>query len=270
MPWLKKYPVPDFLQIRWCKRPFLDDVIPGRLFGAVCKARRSSHLCVERNGAEVVEAQFLITVKAREAVLDYSDQSVWKYNKRRDIEPGNMRLVFAGPSRTLVREVIWQDSDGKETREAANTSWDVVDFPEDVLGKLPKLDKKYETLVRKEQRILRGRLFSGASDATCAICGNVYPIELVVAAHIKKRSECSNSEKRDLANVIPMCKFGCDDLFERGYVFVRNGRVAVSRELPLNKLVESYVERIRNRPCPHWNRHSARYFRWHGEKPKVR
>jgi hypothetical protein len=49
----------------------------------------------------------------------------------------------------------------------------------------------------------------------------VFPVDLLVAAHIKRRSLCSETERRDLHNVAMLaCKFGCDALFEEGYWLV--------------------------------------------------
>jgi hypothetical protein len=268
MIWLKEYPRPEHLQVRWVKRRFSDDVIKGGEFGAVCKPRQSSHICVDRDTKEIAKAKFLITVSGREAVLEYSHPRVRRYNERHKIELGKLRLLFANPSRTLVDEVIWQEPNGEEIRRAAKTSWDAVEESPDLLNNLAELEKKYETLRRKEQGVLRRRLFGGRSEEKCGICGSAYPVELLVVAHIKKRSKCSDSEKRDIANVIPMCKFGCDDLFERRYVFVRNGKVTTSPRLPLTEPVRSYVKRIRNHRCRYWNKHSARYFRCHSEWAK--
>lgn len=268
MAWLTKYPKPEWLQVRWLKKHFLDDIIKGTEFSAECKARLSKHLCLDRKGGKPTQAEFLITVRRRQATLDYSDPRVRRYNKSHKIIMGNMELVFTDSSRTSIDEVIWREANKKETRMAARTSWDPLDMAPIVLKDLDKLDKKCETLRRKEQHILRDTVLGERTTERCSICGNVYPVELLVAAHIKKRSECSDSEKRDVANVIPMCKFGCDDLFERGFVSVHLGRIKVSRALPVTDSVLSYAKQIKDQHCPYWNSHSARYFKWHHLRAK--
>lgn len=85
-----------------------------------------------------------------------------------------------------------------------------------------------ETSTRREQAILREWLFDGKASEHCAICGNQFSVEALVAAHKKKRSICSPSEKTDPRIVFPLCLFGCDYLYESGMVRVINGAV-VSR-----------------------------------------
>lgn len=73
---------------------------------------------------------------------------------------------------------------------------------------------------RKEQPILKALLFKDASNMECSLCHKNLPTEIMVLAHIKPRSECSFSERTDLSVVMPVCKIGCDDLFEKGYLIV--------------------------------------------------
>ena len=48
----------------------------------------------------------------------------------------------------------------------------------------------------------------------------------LVAAHIKKRAACSLEEKKDYKSIVmPMCSFGCDYLYERGYIAVSDGKI---------------------------------------------
>src|SRR5262245_46109236 len=73
--------------------------------------------------------------------------------------------------------------------------------------------------------------FSGHDGTgTCALCGRTYPVAFLVAAHVKQRASCSEEERRDWAHVVmPLCKFGCDDLYEHGYVSVEPGGKIVTR-----------------------------------------
>lgn len=67
---------------------------------------------------------------------------------------------------------------------------------------------------RTEQSFLRKHLFKNKKTCKCGICGNVMPVKFLVAAHIKKRSFCSDEEKLDFDSIVlPMCKFGCDELY---------------------------------------------------------
>jgi hypothetical protein len=57
------------------------------------------------------------------------------------------------------------------------------------------LDRECSAQGRVEQSFLRKGLFRGAETSSCSLCGQLLPIELLVAAHIKPRSECSRQER---------------------------------------------------------------------------
>ena len=79
---------------------------------------------------------------------------------------------------------------------------------------MESLDRKTEVSTRNEQRFLREHLFKNKKMAKCGICDKEYPVAFLVAAHIKRRANCSLDEKKDYKSVVmPMCKFGCDDLY---------------------------------------------------------
>ena len=63
------------------------------------------------------------------------------------------------------------------------------------------LDIEVTSKQRKEQRLLRKYLSRDKPKQQCAVCKNVYPMDFLVAAHIKKRSHCSKVEKLDFSNV---------------------------------------------------------------------
>ncbi|MFJ1791149.1 hypothetical protein [Kitasatospora griseola] len=77
-----------------------------------------------------------------------------------------------------------------------------------------------QVLVRREQAKLRRAMLNGATVATCALCGRALPARLIRAAHIKRRSEANHAERRLMANIMPACLLGCDELFEHGHVVV--------------------------------------------------
>jgi hypothetical protein len=88
------------------------------------------------------------------------------------------------------------------------------------------LDRDCISMARKEQAFLRAHLRRGAVIGECAICHNIFSIDMLVASHLKMRSACDRSERKDIDNVAGlMCKTGCDDLYERGYISVEAGRV---------------------------------------------
>jgi hypothetical protein len=125
------------------------------------------------------------------------------------------------------------------------------------------LDIEGKTKNRAEQGFLRKTLFGNKTIAKCGICGKEYPISFLVAAHIKKRSFCSNEEKLDYKNIVmPMCKFGCDDLFEKGYISVDNGIVSVNGKAVTFPL-SLYLDQIDGLNCVYWNTNTSKYFQWH-------
>jgi hypothetical protein len=129
------------------------------------------------------------------------------------------------------------------------------------------LDREYTARGRVEQAYLRSKLFNRAVKAKCALCGDVFPTDLLIAAHIKPRSECALSERRDASHVVfPLCLLGCDSLYERGFVSVGpEGRaVTSSRDLPSS--VRNHLKRISGRKCLSWKKNSSAYFLWHHDR----
>ena len=125
------------------------------------------------------------------------------------------------------------------------------------------LDKAILTLQRKEQGFLRKYLFHNKTEGTCGICGFNLPVDLLIAAHIKKRSECNDSEKLDYKNIVmPMCVLGCERLYENGYIAVKDGYITILKDSASLK-VKSYLDRIKRKPCSKWNNKTKNYFEWH-------
>jgi hypothetical protein len=126
---------------------------------------------------------------------------------------------------------------------------------------------------RKEQAFLRAHLCNGNAISSCTICQNEYPIELLVAAHIKKRSECNSSEKLDFSNVAGlMCKLGCDELFEKGYIFVSDGKVTKNPNRVTTIQLDTAISSLTGNKVPNWAG-SQKYYNHHENifaKPKKK
>lgn len=128
-----------------------------------------------------------------------------------------------------------------------------------------QLDTEHKAKGRREQAYLRKTLFKNELAHECEVCGVEYPIQFLVAAHIKKRAFCSPDEKLDFENiVIPMCKFGCDDLFERGYISIIDGQVVSNKKFSTES-IDNYINKIEGRTIKKWNAGTAKYFSWHSE-----
>jgi hypothetical protein len=63
--------------------------------------------------------------------------------------------------------------------------------------------------------------------------------------------------------VMPMCKFGCDELFEKGLVLVLDSRVVRRADIKTTVVIEKYIEKIIGRVCVYWNEDTKDYFNWH-------
>jgi hypothetical protein len=129
------------------------------------------------------------------------------------------------------------------------------------------LDREHSVKGRIEQGFLRRALFQGAQDSTCSLCRRRLPIELLVAAHIKPRSECTRRERLDAPNIVfGICVLGCDALYERGLISVgEDGRIRVAQladARTVTKILRAYAKKT----CNAWTPQNARYFEWHSSR----
>ena len=128
------------------------------------------------------------------------------------------------------------------------------------------LDGVASVKVRKEQAQLRNLLAGNRELATCALCGQEYPMGFLVAAHVKKRSICSDDERRDLRHVAMLaCTFGCDALYEAGWITVGqdgNVQTVLVDGLPEGRIRE-HLKHLAGHRCAAHSPASERYFAWH-------
>lgn len=93
---------------------------------------------------------------------------------------------------------------------------------------MEETDENCESTWRKEHSILQAWLFNGKVTECCALCGEIFHVNALVTAHKKKRALCTTAEQLDPNIVMPVCIFGCDFLYERGYIYVEAGKVQVN------------------------------------------
>jgi len=118
---------------------------------------------------------------------------------------------------------------------------------------------------RVEQQALRWYLLPNAT-GTCALCGREFAKQFLRAAHIKPRAACTETERRDLAHVaMPACVFGCDALFEQGYVAVgEKGEILISPQVKTTLGLASYTTTsLEGRKVGVDTKGRADYFSWH-------
>lgn len=120
---------------------------------------------------------------------------------------------------------------------------------------------------RREHAAFKSRLIELAG-GTCALCGNQLPAPFLVGAHIKKRSSCTEDERKDFDNVgMLACLLGCDSLFEHGLIAVdQGGAILISNavaEHATPALTSFIEERLAGRSSAWWTYAREPYFAWH-------
>jgi hypothetical protein len=131
------------------------------------------------------------------------------------------------------------------------------------LDSLMETESEIITTRRLEQSYLKRNLFGRKVIGTCACCKKDYPISYLVTAHIKKRAFCDLKERKDLKVVMPMCKMGCDDIYEKGYVSVFKGLFVDMKKSPNSKHLEEYISSVIGNKCEYYDSDTEAYFEWH-------
>ena len=144
-----------------------------------------------------------------------------------------------------------------------------AEFEEAIINLDGEMDRKAAGWHRKEQAMGRKRLLKGKTSGICQLCGREMKSEFLIAAHIKRRSECKDHEKRDLDGVMMLaCKFGCDFLFEVGFIGVNAGKLLISSGLE-DQVALEYVAKIKDRSVQ-VSEKQTKYFEWHLAKRFIR
>ncbi len=140
-----------------------------------------------------------------------------------------------------------------------------LDDQEDPEDPAPPPNALAMTVVRLEQRKLRKSKFGDWSHVSCELCGRLFPRRLVRAAHIKRRSWLEPGEYLQLANIMAACTFGCDELFEHGYVYVdQSGRIRPGTQMQPGSSIENvFKDQLAERICAAYSMDSARFFEFH-------
>ena len=179
---------------------------------------------------------------------------------------GSVLLEDLGKHRAFVGAVLGALPGATFLRQPARVilSLDITD-DESVDPAFGDFDREVRGKVRREQAKLRRLLLAGAETGTCALCGDAFPGDFLVAAHVKFRSFCDSRERADLANVAMLvCVFGCDALFEKGYVMVdAYGRIAVAQVDALTAVMRRRLAALDGKECIAFGSRSAVYFEWH-------
>tara|TARA_B100000886_G_scaffold333290_1_gene287056 strand:+ start:1554 stop:2507 length:954 start_codon:yes stop_codon:yes gene_type:complete len=135
----------------------------------------------------------------------------------------------------------------------------------DIALSIPETEQEFTSKRRLEQGHLRKKLFGNKTNSICSCCSKEYPISMLWCSHIKKRSKCNDDEKRDYNVVLPMCRFGCDELFEKGYIGVNDSGVIIKIKPTTNVNVNNYISSLVGENCKGFSAKNKKYFKWHRE-----
>ncbi|MFD9734319.1 hypothetical protein [Umezawaea sp. NPDC059074] len=194
-----------------------------------------------------------------------------------DVPIQEVRLLLEWKPKAVVQGFnIYHAQDAEGLRELCNLA-PAEEAPVEVAGsdrdaheQLTRIfdgptDGERASAIRLEQPQFKKRL-NEIGRGSCALCGRVLPPGLLVGAHIKKRSKCTEDERRDFDNVgMLACLLGCDGLFERGYIAVgRGGELMVSTKAVESPEVTAMIQsHLQDRVIAWWTENREKYFEWH-------
>lgn len=125
-------------------------------------------------------------------------------------------------------------------------------------------DRVSSGTTRREQSALRQRLLRQRLRAPCGICGRTLSEELLWAAHIKPRKNCSEKQRLDVNVAMLACVLGCDALYGKGIIYVDEaGIIRANGSHITEKDLISFVEGLEGRPAGAFSERSKAYFDWH-------
>lgn len=188
------------------------------------------------------------------------------YGKEEEFPVMGFKVLNEVQSETLLNELDMVVTRGNVTIQKEISK-------EQLMKRLLELEsnKELESVTKKknrmEQQLLRAILFVNKTSERCACCGEEVPIEFLVTAYIKRRSHCNKEEKLDSNIVIPMCKFGCDELYEAGLLvvneegkFIRTDKI---NGVFTTKKIDELLSEYDNKVCEYWNEKTKGYFEFH-------
>ena len=75
------------------------------------------------------------------------------------------------------------------------------------------------------------------------------------------------NERKDAHVVMPACNLGCDILYEKGYIIVKDGTIKSNMvNKKSTKDLNKHIETIENSSCEYWNSNNQKYFESHEKK----
>jgi BRCT domain type II-containing protein len=155
---------------------------------------------IRRHGASADGSVSFVTT-----LLVKGELERWKYGDHGLKESQAARLIREGASISLLHESEFRQllEEGTPAHVADRVAGEPVEWLSPKTERQFKqaakisgsLDREQSALGRVEQGFLRQMLFGNAGQADCSLCGRRLPVELLVAAHVKLRSECTRRER---------------------------------------------------------------------------
>jgi hypothetical protein len=142
------------------------------------------------------------------------------------------------------------------------------------LNKVKNDDLPYGQL-RLEQGLIRKYLLASSDNVDvnhqmqsgkCQICNRYFPSNLLVAAHVKKRSLCSDFEKADVKNIAMLQCASCDKKFEFGYIYITDeGVIKINDNMQVTDDLFTEIIKLDGNNCEYFDKSEARlaYIRFH-------
>ena len=60
---------------------------------------------------------------------------------------------------------------------------------------------------------------------------------------------------------MPLCKLGCDELFEKGFILVdKKGLVEINQSKDITPDLETYLSQVEGNTCSHFNNFTEGFF----------
>lgn len=155
----------------------------------------------------------------------------------------------------------------KQVKDALEKEEKSLALVKDNLSDKETLNNIVSSIQRLEQPHIRTYLFGDKTEEICGICQQKFPVDMLIAAHIKKRSDCEREEQLDIEHIaMPMCKLGCDDLYEKGYIAVQNKSVVVNEQKAVTPILQTYLNGIKGKQINSKYDQSEEYFKYHYDK----
>jgi len=238
--------------------------VPGgpHLQDLLAQVRNHANLTVPQNAGESASSTLIHEYSCRLASLNNHTT----YSEGGDFIPYLLEYYGLSEQPPPPIEQLVENNDARLLADRAR-------LQELVSDDMAAFDRPQRRSGRREQRILR-RIIIGLPEefpvVACGICQRILPNrgDFMRCAHIRPRNTLESAEQLiDERNVVPMCTFGCDALFETGCIVV-DGTGTIQPNQGSQFIVESVEDEVALRTgtnCVFHNDESEPFFRYHRE-----